>query len=126
MVIITCAPPGDLATAELLERMSQPGAGHQWERFDSLAAVRLRLQRPGERPGLALLVAATPHELDEAVALKDLLEGVLTVLVLPDHAAETLRLAHRLTPRFVAFRGEGDGGLEAVLDRLIQRGGGTR
>lgn len=78
------------------------------------------LRRPGERPHLAVLVAASTEDLMGLVSLRDLLQDIPVLLVGPDREEQDLALAHLLRPRFLTFVDSNLAELAAVRAKMIE------
>ncbi len=74
------------------------------EIFSSQPALRQRLCQLDEARVLTILAADTPEQLLKFRELRHVFADVPIVLILPDAAPETIRLGHRLYPRFVSTR----------------------
>jgi hypothetical protein len=93
--------------------------------YRTLSGLTRRLRRPG---GLRTdLVVLCPASVDELEALKQIRPLLISthriVLILPDHASETVAAGHAFYPRYIGFA---DGDLKdvvAVLERLLARSG---
>ena len=69
---------------------------------------------------IAVLLAASHKELQELLSIKELLQHIRIILLLPDHENETIANGHKLYPRFLSYC---DGNLDdvaAVLSKMIQ------
>ena len=92
------------------------------EDCSDLASLRRRLCRPRNGLAIAVLVAATGEELLGFLAMRDLLDDLRIILVLPDRSKETIAAAHRMAPRFLSYVDSGPEEVEAVLERMLQHG----
>ena len=88
-----------------------------YRRLDDLA-TRLRAPKLGSL--ISVLLAADREELEDMMALQDLLKDIHVILAIPDGERRTVELAHRLFPRFL-FHKEGDfTDVEKVLSKIVQ------
>ena len=70
---------------------------------------------------MAVLLAASKGQLSELLSLRELLNDVRIILILPDRGRETISQGHLLRPRFLSYA---DGDLTdviAVLSKMLER-----
>ncbi len=84
--------------------------------IDDLAS---RLKQPVLGLRVAILFAMSSGELDALIEIRDLLEGVKVVLILPDTEPDTVARAHRLHPRFISDRQSDFVDVAAVVNRIF-------
>jgi len=80
-----------------------------------------RLNRFPREIDLAVLFAASKDQLSELLSLRELLDDVRIILILPDRGRETISKGHLLRPRFLSYA---DGDLTdviAVLNKMLVR-----
>lgn len=96
-----------------------------WERrcrireAPSLDALAALLREPEYRPQVGLFALESREELLGLIAMRKLLGDLPLVLIIPDQLAETIALAHRLRPRFVAARGQDLAEVALVLEKML-------
>ncbi len=86
--------------------------------YRSMDALAFRLRQPADESIIAVLFAATRNELWQLLSMEDLLDSAAIILILPDGQEETIRIGHRLRPRFMSCM---DGDFEetaAVLEKI--------
>lgn len=88
------------------------------EIFSTFDALYQRLFRLHDGPVVAILTTDNRGQLDQFRNLLELFVDVRIVLILPDHEQETLRLGHRLYPRFVSYKNGNLDDLVSVVARL--------
>jgi hypothetical protein len=71
---------------------------------------------------LAVLLAASPEELDQMVALSDWLCDLSVILKVPDGHVETIAKAHRLRPRYLMGPDVDYRELRAVIQQIFRQG----
>ena len=87
----------------------------------SIKDLSKRLNRFPREIDLAVLFAASKDQLSELLSLRELLNDVRIILILPDRGRETISKGHLLRPRFLSYA---DGDLTdviAVLSKMIVR-----
>ncbi len=109
--------PGDCCH-DLLKEAARFVAKDHLEAFVDLEAFTARMRRPKAEASVALLWNPSRDELRELGSLRGLLEGVRVLLVLGDQKPETVALAHRLLPTYVAYVDDGIPNIISVLNRL--------
>jgi hypothetical protein len=91
----------------------------QVEIFYTLEKFYRRLTLAGSSNAVTVLLLSSRQELENLVQYADLFDDQKIILVLPDHARETIAMGHALYPRFISYK---DGDLEevtSVLRKLI-------
>ena len=79
--------------------------------------LQQELRNPWVGCDCVVLYAEDGPALEGYIALQELLEDAFVILVLPDGSAETLRRAHLLRPRFIAFASLEFADIRAVLEK---------
>lgn len=103
---------------EKLIQSSLPGDGI--EIYRTIGSFLHRLQHPPDVPFVIVLFAAGEGELSDIYALHLLLQGTRLILVLPDQGEETLKAAHRLRPRYIAYTDNDFMHLIGVIQKMAQ------
>lgn len=94
-----------------------PGEGTQICR--DISALAKALRQPGNSEAIAILHAASGSELTDLLALRELLQDLKIILVLPDSSTDTVAKGHRLGPRFLSYHGGNFQDIAAVLKQMI-------
>ena len=87
-----------------------------YQNFDELSR---RLKHPGRGVSIGILAPGSRQELLEFLARRDLFRDLRTIIIAPDHEAETIALAHQLRPRFLTYLNGDDGDLAAVIGKMV-------
>jgi hypothetical protein len=90
------------------------------EIYRSPEAFQTRLKVPTQIVKIIILIA-NREALSTFSEWDDLLKDRQIILILTDDATETLSLAHKFRPRYVAFKGDDLLDVGIVLERLILR-----
>lgn len=85
----------------------------------SLAQLDKRLRRPSHNVEILLLYIANAIEIRHLSAMRPLLADMKLVLVLPDHNADIIAWAHKLSPRFIAYADDGLEQAGAVMEKML-------
>jgi hypothetical protein len=88
------------------------------EILHSIEDLQSSLRVPLGKNSVAVLMASSVEELKEFITLKDLMENISLVLVVPDNELKTLELAHLLFPRYMEYKGNEFHFLSQVLTYL--------
>ncbi len=88
------------------------------EIFSSFETLQQRLSAMLDTPIIAILTTDNRDKLDQYREVLKLFGDVRIVLILPDHDPETLRLGHRLYPRFVSYKDGNFDDLVSVVARM--------
>ncbi len=90
------------------------------EVFQDLSSFAARIRRGKDPESIALVFDPTHDDLRGLGALRDFLMGTRILLILPDQEAETIALAHRLFPTYIAYIDNGLSGIAAILGQLLK------
>jgi len=74
---------------------------------------------------ILLLQAKDREELSRIVSLRDLLQGLRVILLIPDREGDTISLAHRLRPRFLSNSEKDFSDTFSVLQKMMECGDDT-
>ena len=91
----------------------------QMEKCTTLADLTRRLRQPQNNIGIALLTAKTKQDLEDLVALRELLSDIRVILILPDRDHDTISKAHALYPRFLTYIDRDFDEVKAVLSKML-------
>ena len=93
--------------------------GNPTETFNSIAQLSHRLHWPYAKreETIVVLFAADRQDLANFLSIRDFLNGISIILVLPDSENETITAGHRLRPRYISYA---DGNFEDVVAVLIK------
>ena len=91
------------------------------EIFSSIGTLQQRLSGLHEDAVIAILAARHRSQLPLFEKLHEVFVDIRMVLLLPDHAPETIRLAHQLYPRYVSFKDTNLDDLLAVVARMHEK-----
>lgn len=83
--------------------------------------LEIRLRDSIGNEDIALLLAATPEDLDELIANLQLLSPLRLILILPDSERNTIAKGHLLRPRFVAYQDGNFSDVALVLRNMLRR-----
>jgi hypothetical protein len=89
------------------------------EIYRSIEELVHGLYRLSDHDTIVLLRAGDREELLRIVSLRDLLQGVRVILLVPDREEETISLAHRLRPRFLSNSESDFSDTMSVLQKMI-------
>jgi len=87
--------------------------------YRSIEELAHGLHRLYDHDTIVLLRARDREELLRIVSLRDLLQGLRVILLLPDREEETISLAHRLRPRFLSNSESDFSDTMSVLQKMI-------
>ncbi len=110
---------------KLYQRLVRAVSPEAIEGFIDLDAFSKRLCLAPTCMSIVVLLAATREDLVALQSIKHLLEDTRILLVLPDEDAQTVRMAHELTPRFLTYLDGDFSDLSAVLRKMTGRSEGA-
>jgi len=91
------------------------------EIYRTIEDVAIRLRRPVYDIDVAILLAITREELRLMMPLRELLDDVRIILVLPDRGRDTIAKGHSLRPRFLTYADSDFVDVGAVLGRMLEK-----
>ena len=90
------------------------------EVYGSIEVLIDRLRKPLINYPIAVLVTETHEELKDLVSVRDLLEGISNILVLPDGQKNTFLIGQKLYPRYITYSDGSFSVLVQILDKMLQ------
>jgi hypothetical protein len=99
------------AGEKLFQFIQSMTPAQETEIYDSIDQFSQRLRQPRGELTVAVIIANSKEDLLNLLFIRNLLQNIRIILVLPDREEETIEKGHRLYPRFVSFL---DGNLEEV------------
>jgi len=90
------------------------------EIYRTIDSLSRRLRQPRHNLAVAVLLAASRQDLLELLSIRDLLDGIRIILVLPDRQDDTIAKGHRLYPRFLTFADSDFLDVAAVLSKMLR------
>lgn len=90
------------------------------ETVRTIEALTERLRQSMNNREVAVLIAATAEELENFLALGDLLHNLKLVLVLPDREHRTIARGHALRPRLLCYLDDDADEIQAVLAKMLK------
>lgn len=120
MKIITCINDSGGAAAATFEATIDGFAGkYIAARCRDAPSLESELRKPWASYDMVILFAGTTAELEQYLSLKELLEGIPVLLVLPESRGDICKRAHLLRPRFISFADSDFSDFAAVLQKMI-------
>jgi hypothetical protein len=104
----------------LLELIESRVPRDQMEFLQTFEALKERVHRLSKEIDVAVLLAKDNVQLCELVSLKDFLEGVRIILILPDQGKETVSKATKLFPNFISSMDSDFHLVSDVLERMLK------
>jgi hypothetical protein len=88
---------------------------------DDLESLALGAMQHRGEDRVALICVSFKDQLHQLINMRDLLSDFILVLILPDLDRETLSIARRLNPRYIAQTGQEITQVRAVLKHVLER-----
>jgi len=123
MRVIIFIGEGYRPEAQLVDIVRLTACRHKTEIIHTFTDFLDALTHPMDPDTVALALLASPEELTAIGPLREISMEIPLILVLPDSQPETIRLGHRLRPRFLGFGQNGFSEVAAVLTEVLKRGG---
>jgi len=92
------------------------------EIYTSIEDLANRLLHLVDHDAIVIIQAEDRQELLHILSLRDVLQGVRVILLVPDREDETISLAHRLRPRFLANSESGLSDTMSVVRKMLGYG----
>jgi hypothetical protein len=89
------------------------------EIYRSIESLSRRLQQPTQNLGIVVLVAGNKEELLEILSIRDLLNNLRIILILPDREVDTIDKGRALYPRFIGYANGHLMDVSAVLEKMV-------
>ncbi len=86
----------------------------------TIESVSARLRHPGN-PSIMILLAGNREDLYQLFALRDLMNDIDIILLLPDNGKDTVAMGLKLYPRFVGYLNEDLLELPLVLKKMTTK-----
>ncbi|OQX64551.1 MAG: hypothetical protein B5M55_05910 [Desulfococcus sp. 4484_242] len=87
----------------------------------TIESLSTRLRQFHNNLSVAILLAATRKELVDVLLIRDLLDDIPLILILPGRDKETISHGSRLHPRFMSFVDSDFLDVQAVLEKMMKR-----
>jgi len=97
---------------------------HKGEFYLTIDDLAGRLRRPKGDHSIAVLLAAGRKDLEELLAIQDLLDRTRIILILPDRNKDTINKGHTLFPRFLTYVDGNFDWVTAVLEKMLANNNG--
>ena len=90
------------------------------EMFNSVESLSRRLCRPNttREETIAVLFTVDIKDLLDLIYIRDLLDDIGIILILPDDKKETISAGHRLRPRYISYTDGNFKDVAAVLNKM--------
>ncbi len=89
------------------------------EIYDSIDRFSQRLRQPTGDLTIAVIVANSKEDLLNLLFIRNLLQDIRIILVLPDREKDTIEKGHRLYPRFMSYLDSNLEEVAAVLNNVL-------
>lgn len=120
MRLLVYANGSDDAGKRLEDVIDTVAPGIDTEIYRTVENLSNRLRRRFGDLAVVVLRAASRKELQEILRIRDLLDDVPVLLILPDREAETFSEGLNLFPRFISFEDTDFTDVSTVLERMLK------
>ncbi len=94
-------------------------AEHQGEFYQTIDSLSQKLRQPLDGFTIAIFMASSHDNLMDFLTIKDLLDDVRIILILPDRNEDTIKAGHTLRPRFLTYLDSNFSWVETVLKKML-------
>ena len=105
----------------LLRIIEKSIPGQEIEICHSVASLSERLHKPTLDVILIILFITSGLELTKILGMKDALEGLKIIVILPDHDPEMITRSHTLRPRYLTWSDEDLTDVGLIVKQLTHR-----
>ena len=88
------------------------------ELYKSIDEVYRRICQPGASSSILILCPKNKKELQEIISMLEALSGAKIILVLPKPDKDSVKMAYKIFPRFLAFADEDFTSITMVLKKM--------
>jgi len=107
------------AGEKLLHIIQRIAPAQDTEIYDSIDRFSQRLRQPTGELTVAVIIANSKEDLLNLLFIRNLLQDIRIILVLPDREKDTIEQGHRLYPRFVSYLDSNLEEVAAVLNNVL-------
>jgi hypothetical protein len=125
MNLIVFVPTKNRNTRRLFHAIEKLELDAGLELHRSAGSLFRRLCQPAREILAGVLVMTRREDFDQIFVLRELLDDIPLIIVLPDGNEDLVPRAHLLRPRFVTFWDQGLREVPAVLARMLRREPGS-
>jgi hypothetical protein len=104
----------------LLNKIESAVIGQTVEIINDFRNLLERLKRFSHTIAVAILFVCSKDALSDILSVKELLEDVRIILILPDRLPETISKGHLLRPRFMTYADSDFEDVKAVLNKMLK------
>ena len=119
MNILLYTTVGNVAGDRLLSVIESLVPKEDTEIYRTIDRLSHRLRRPRYNLAVAVLLVASREDLLELLSIRNLLDGIRIILVLPDREGDTIAKGHRLYPRFLTYADSDLLDVAAVMSKML-------
>jgi hypothetical protein len=124
MHVLIYGNQGNIVTDRLKEAIQNVVSMEQLEEFHTLESLSKGLRRPLLGRAIAVLLAVSREDLSGLLSIRDLLQDILVILILPDREKGTISKGHLFRPRYLTYADGDFKDIAAVLGKMLKLGGG--
>jgi len=109
-----------IKTGKLLWNLHQELASEYKVAFcRHINTLSLKLRKSLGELTIAILLAESKEELLDLLSIRDLLNGIRIILILPDGNKDSIKKGHALSPRFLTYTDSDFNWITAVLKKML-------
>jgi hypothetical protein len=120
MHVLIYGNPRSIGMDRLMKEVNRVVSPERVEECSTLEGLSNRVRMSPMNQTIAVLLAASREDLSDLLSIRDFLNDILVILILPDRNKDTISSARVLWPRFVAFADSDFGDVAAVLGKMLE------
>jgi hypothetical protein len=109
------------STQPICRMMSDVLPDQEFDICRSFVSLYQLFHQPGFDPNLAVLIPGSKEGLKNIISLRDLLLDKRIILILPDRDAESISMAHIISPRFLGYADSPYKLVGAVIKKMAEK-----
>ena len=90
------------------------------EIYRTIDSLSYRLRQPKYDLAVAVLLASSSEDLVELLSIRDLLDDLRIILLLPNRDKDTIKKGHTFRPRFLTYADSNLLNVAAVLSKMLR------
>ena len=104
----------------LKELLKMSAVENSIEHYHSIKKLSGRLKRPVADRAVMVLIAADHTDLFDLFTIRELYATIRVIVILPDREDESVKLGHKLRPRFLTYVNGAVSEVHAVLKKMLE------
>ncbi len=105
---------------KIIGLMNALAVENKTELYHTIKKLSARLSRPVEEKSVVLLIAADRLDLLAVLPMRNLLDDIHVIIILPDREDESVSIGYKLNPSFLTYVNDDLSEVHAILKKLLE------